>query len=371
MPIGNKPILEHIVQSLVSNGVTEMAMVVGHRRGMIQSHFGDGSEFGALISYYEQSKPLGTAHALLCAKDFPRGDFLVLPGDNVISPEGIKELLAAEETNCALLARSPMPSKYGVVEMSDLIVSSMDEKPSRADTSIISTGVYRLGREVLKSMEGPVSDGSTGLTDVLSSLLPELSMRGIITRGTWCDAVYPWDVIDMSSRFVSLDGQSVAGRVESGVVMKGAVEIGEGTRIRAGCYIEGPVIIGKGCDIGPHVALSPVSIIGDNVSISSFSHISGSVLLSGSSIDSHCHISRSLIDSNVQVGPHFCSASRNAYGRVKEDLIPLNDIGCVIGSNTEVGGGVSVSPGAVVGTHCRLRDGTTVRENITDRSEVY
>ena len=371
MPIGNKPILEHIIASLVDNGVTDICIVVGYRRGMIQAYFGDGSDFGASIQYVEQTRLLGTAHALMFCRSLSKGDFIVLPGDNVITPQVVKDLLAGGPPNTALLTRSSMPSKYGVVELKDGLVHNIIEKPRVADTCVISTGIFLLSADVMPLIEKAVEDGRMGLTEALQPLLHRIGLKGIITSGCWCDAVYPWDVVDMNSRFITLSGQSIGGRIEPGVVLKGPLAIGEGTRIRSGCHIEGPVIIGKGCDIGPNVTIFPVTSMGDNVTVSPFTFISGSLVMSGSSIGSHSHISRSVVDGNVRIGPHSCLPSASCLGRAKDELIPLTDIGSVIGSNTAIGSRVSVQSGVVVGNGCRVSDGSRIRENINDRSEVY
>ncbi len=371
MPIGNKPILEHIIKALVDNGVTDIAIVVGYRRGIIQAHFGDGSDFGASITYIEQMRLLGTAHAVTMAKDFPKGDFLLLPGDNVISSQVIKELIAGGVPNTALLTRSMTPSKYGVVELDDGMVTGITEKPAVAETCLISTGIFLFNKDVMLLLEQAVEAGMMGLSEALRPLLKTIKLKGVITSGTWCDAVYPWDAIDMNSRFITSSGQNIAGRIEPGVLIKGPVSIGEGTRIRSGCHIEGPVIIGKGCDIGPSVTIFPVTSIGDNVTISPFTFISGSLIMSGTSISSHCHVGRSLIDANVRIGPNTCLSSSSCLGRVRDELIPLKDIGSVIGSNTVIGACVSIQSGTVVGNGCHINDGARLRQNINDRSEVY
>lgn len=371
MPIGNKPILEHIINSLVANGVTEIVIVVGYRRGLIQAHFGDGSDFGASITYVEQMRLLGTAHAVTMAKDFPTDDFILLPGDNVITPHVVKELMSGGPPNTALLTRSMTPSKYGVVELADGMVDNITEKPNIAETCLISTGIFLFKKEVMPMLEKAVAEGRMGLTEALQPLLKMIKLKGIITSGAWCDAVYPWDAINMNSRVITPSGQDIAGRIEPGVLLKGSVSIGEGTRIRSGCHIEGPVIIGKGCEIGPNVTIFPVTTIGDNVTLSPFTFISGSLIMSGSSISSHCHVSRSLIDGNVRIGPSTCLSSSSCLGRVRDELIPLTDMGSVIGSNTVIGACVSIQPGTVVGNACRINDGAKLRDNINDRSEVY
>ncbi|HII99959.1 MAG TPA: NTP transferase domain-containing protein [Candidatus Methanomethylophilaceae archaeon] len=370
IPIGNKPILEHIVESLVKNGINEIIMVVGYRRGMVQAYFGDGSEYGVSISYAVQSKPLGTAHALVAAQGLIKDDFIILPGDNIISPEGIRDILEAGPGNSALLTRSLTPPKYGAVEMVDGLVKNIIEKPATWGSGIISTGIFRLQRHILTTIAQEVSRGNTSLVDALGEL-SSLSMKAIITTGYWYDVVYPWDVIEMSSHSINIDGQEINGILESNVSIRGPVRIGEGTRIRSGCNIEGPVIIGKGCDIGPNVVISPASSIGDNVTISPFCHISASVIMSGSNLGSHAYLGRSLVDSNVRIGPHFCSAGGDCQCCVQSELISLKNMGAVIGSNSTIGGGVNLKPGIIIGNGCSIHDGAKVIENVRDQSEVY
>src|SRR6266511_4796502 len=60
IPVGNRPVLEYVVQALVENGVHDLLFVVGYRRERIQAYFQDGNAFGAHITYITQTKQLGT-----------------------------------------------------------------------------------------------------------------------------------------------------------------------------------------------------------------------------------------------------------------------------------------------------------------------
>lgn len=89
IPIANRPILEYAIEALVKNGVTDITMIVGYKKERIMSHFEDGKRWNADIGYIDQKKRVaqaGTAYALSMAKSGVKGDFLVLPGDNIISP---------------------------------------------------------------------------------------------------------------------------------------------------------------------------------------------------------------------------------------------------------------------------------------------
>src|SRR5437899_10747658 len=73
IPLGNRPLLEYVVQALAENGVRDLIFVVGYRRERIQSHFQDGKAFGSHITSVTQPKQSGTARANWAARG-PRGD---------------------------------------------------------------------------------------------------------------------------------------------------------------------------------------------------------------------------------------------------------------------------------------------------------
>jgi D,D-heptose 1,7-bisphosphate phosphatase len=80
IPICGKPILEHQIDCLKRNGLTEIILVIGHLGQYIKNYFGDGSRFGCRISYYTETEPLGTAGALYKLRKLS-DDFILLNGD--------------------------------------------------------------------------------------------------------------------------------------------------------------------------------------------------------------------------------------------------------------------------------------------------
>src|SRR5687768_2501438 len=82
------PILEHIIQGLVSNGIQEIFIVTGFRADVIESYFGGGQTWGARIAYGRQTVQDGTGKAPEIAKEFVRDDpFLLTYGDILVKPE--------------------------------------------------------------------------------------------------------------------------------------------------------------------------------------------------------------------------------------------------------------------------------------------
>jgi len=83
IPIQGKPVLEHEIECLRSQGFTDIIITVSHLAEHIMNYFGDGSSFGVNISYYVEEQPLGNAGALLKLRSELTEDFLLLNADAV------------------------------------------------------------------------------------------------------------------------------------------------------------------------------------------------------------------------------------------------------------------------------------------------
>src|SRR5450432_922753 len=92
--VSGKPILEHIIAGVVAAGVREIFIVTGWRADVIESHFGDGSKFGARIAFGRQHVQDGTGKAPEIAKDFVGGSpFLLTYGDILVAPETYPQMI--------------------------------------------------------------------------------------------------------------------------------------------------------------------------------------------------------------------------------------------------------------------------------------
>jgi D,D-heptose 1,7-bisphosphate phosphatase len=80
IPVCGKPILEHQIDVLKRNDLTDIILVIGHLGNSIKDYFGDGSAFGCRITYFTETEPLGTAGALYKLEDLC-DDFILINGD--------------------------------------------------------------------------------------------------------------------------------------------------------------------------------------------------------------------------------------------------------------------------------------------------
>src|SRR5919201_3158862 len=90
VPVANKPILFYAIESVVSAGISQIGMIVGDTEDEVRAAVGDGSRWGATVTYIRQSAPLGLAPAVKEAEPYLRGTpFVMYLGDNLV-PSGIR-----------------------------------------------------------------------------------------------------------------------------------------------------------------------------------------------------------------------------------------------------------------------------------------
>lgn len=133
MPIGisEKPLLEYIVKLCVRNGIGEMIIVGGYKMHQIQNYFGDGSRFGAKITYVED-KQEGTAGSILRAAHLVDKDFVVYYGD-ILSDINLREMVDFHRRSKAIatiaISRN-VPLEVGVVKLKRNRIVDFVEKPN-------------------------------------------------------------------------------------------------------------------------------------------------------------------------------------------------------------------------------------------------
>lgn len=368
--VANMPILEYVIRALSENSIREIIIVVGYRKESISSYFGDGKKFGTEITYAVQEKLIGTANALLQAKQYIDSDFLVLAGDNIIDARTISELVKSKNPTL-LITESEIPSKYGVVLTGDGKITRIVEKPEEEISNLISTGIYLFSPDIFDEIEELSKVGKHDLTSVVQHIIETgLEVNWVKSSGTWIDAVYPWDLLTVNATALNNIELRTSGTIEGNVTIKGCVSIGEKSIIRANSYIVGPVVIGKGCEIGPNTCIFPSTSIGDNVVIGSFTEIKNSMMMDDVSIGSNSIVSHSIIGEGTSLGSHFISDGDKALIRTENGFQELRNIGAIIGEDCIIGNNVVIMPGIIIGADCKISSLKRLSENIPANSRV-
>lgn len=149
LQVGNKPILETIIEGFKQYGFTNFIISVNYKKEVIQDYFQDGAAFGVSISYIEEDKRMGTAGALSLLKEKPTSPIFVMNGD-LLTQVNFEQLLHFHEdtnavaTMCVREYEYQIP--YGVIETDGQQLVSIKEKPMQR--SFVNAGIYILSPEV-------------------------------------------------------------------------------------------------------------------------------------------------------------------------------------------------------------------------------
>ena len=125
LSIAGKPVLQYVIESLALNGIRNIIIVVGYRREQVFDYFGNGEQFGVEITYVTQERQLGTAHALMQAKETVLDEFIVLPGDNLIQADTISRFVTMSPS-AVLVKRVGNTARYGVITAEKEVLRHID-----------------------------------------------------------------------------------------------------------------------------------------------------------------------------------------------------------------------------------------------------
>jgi D,D-heptose 1,7-bisphosphate phosphatase len=156
IPICGKPILEHQLEVLKKNGLTDIIIGVGHLGQHIKDYFGDGSRFGCNISYYTETEPLGTAGMLYKLTDLS-GDFIVLNGDIIFDIDCVRMISFHKEKKAqATLAVHPNSHPYDsaliITDTNNCITGWLNKEDERTYyKNQVNAGIHILSVDFLKN----------------------------------------------------------------------------------------------------------------------------------------------------------------------------------------------------------------------------
>ena len=153
LPLGEKPLLEHLIEWNRKNGIKSIVLCVSYLRKTIEDYFEDGSNFGVNIEYAISTKPLTTAGQLKTAEEFIDDDFVCMYGDSIFD-FSLRNMIKQHQKKKSFITMSLYEYKtniqYGVIETSKTgKVTGWNEKPEiKANINIgcyvMEPGVFSL-----------------------------------------------------------------------------------------------------------------------------------------------------------------------------------------------------------------------------------
>ena len=186
LPIGEKPILEHLVNWTKKGGIKSVVLCVSYLKESIEDYFGDGEKFGVNIEYAISKKQLATAGQLKTAEEFIEDDFVCLYGDSIFN-FSLKSMIKQHSIKKSFVTMSLSEYKtnlpYGVIETSkNGKVIKWKEKPEIKAN--VNMGCYIMNPQVFNLIP---KNKSYGMDDVIKKIMKKNTVNSFITKKGFTD----------------------------------------------------------------------------------------------------------------------------------------------------------------------------------------
>jgi glucose-1-phosphate thymidylyltransferase len=291
VPVANKPVLFYGIEALVDAGVTEIGIIIAPETGEeIREAAGDGSSFGAKITYIVQDKPAGLAHAVLTAEEFIGGSpFVMYLGDNLLA-DGLRGLVSTfrEEEPDALILLTPVddPQSYGVAELDgEGGIVRLIEKPKDPPSNLALVGVYLFAPPIFDAARAlePSWRGELEITEAIQGLIEQgKAVRSEVVSGWWKDTGRLADMLEANRLVLEEIETEIGGEVDDSSRVEGRVVVAPGAEVK-NSVVRGPAVIGPGARI-EDAYIGPYSSIGEDVCVRR-SEVEHSIILAGSVVE--------------------------------------------------------------------------------------
>jgi glucose-1-phosphate thymidylyltransferase len=195
LPIGKFPMIYYPLMKLKECGIREILIVTGKEHlGNVVDFLGSGADYGVEFTYMIQDRPGGIAHALRSGKNFVGDDHcVVILGDNIFSAK-INNFVAKYQMQAkgakVLIKKVPDPRRYGVAELIEDRIVSIEEKPKVPKSNFCVTGIYMYDSTVFEIIDHlkPSGRGELEITEVNNTYIREGTLTYDVMDGWWIDA---------------------------------------------------------------------------------------------------------------------------------------------------------------------------------------
>ena len=384
----NKPLIVWSLEALAQNGINEVVVVVsaGKFGKMIQDFLhNDLAQYPSMadvkIEIAIQEQQLGTAHVVQAAKDHfqPGEQFIFLYGDDLYGPGNVAQVVKHDGLSVTGQKVSD-PEKWGIFQAdADGNLIKVWEKSTELVGDLANIGMMKLDTRVFDLFDQlKVSPrGEYELTDSLQLLAQIEKVRVFATVDYWIPIGYPWHILEAAEYFLPKIESKVEGEVEENVTIEGKLILPKSSKILAGTYISGNVMVGENVIIGPDAFLRQNVVIGDNSRIGFAVQIKNSVIGHETKVANHNNIADSVIGNNVNFSSHSATANWRhdeaaVQTPVKGQMVSTGrrKFGSVIGDNVRLGINTVIYPGRKIWPNQTTKPGDIVDKDLDKDSVV-
>lgn len=192
LPIYDRPMIYYPIETITKMGIEEILIICGNEHvGGFARLLGSGSEFGVKFTFRIQEGEGGIADALSLGEDFAnKENVVVILGDNIFEDDFSSQAKNFKNGAHIFLKEASDPERFGVVEIEDEKVVSIEEKPKKPKSNLVATGIYFFDGSVFEKIKNisPSQRGELEIVDVEKQYMEEKNLNASRVSGNWTDA---------------------------------------------------------------------------------------------------------------------------------------------------------------------------------------
>ncbi|MGB3537839.1 MAG: bifunctional UDP-N-acetylglucosamine diphosphorylase/glucosamine-1-phosphate N-acetyltransferase GlmU [Mesorhizobium sp.] len=395
--VAGLPLVAHVAKAAQASGAGELALVIGHGAEAMRKA---AEKFAADAKIFLQEKRLGTAHAVLAARDAilqGHDDILVMFGDTPlidVDALTVARLKLAEGAAVVVIGfRTDNPTGYGrLVEKGGKLIAIREEKDCSEEERKIkfcNGGLMAIaGRHALELLDAVGNANAKGeyyLTDIveiagrrgLDVVATEASFEnalGVNTRAELAEAESIWQkrrrreamlsgVTLIAPETVFFSHDTEIGRdtvVEPNVWFGPGVTVAAGAKIHAFSHIEGATV-GPNADVGPFARLRPGADLKAKAKVGNFCEVKKATIEEGAKVNHLTYIGDARIGAGANIGAGTITCNYDGYSKFFTDI----GANAFIGSNSALVAPVSIGDGAYVAS------GSVITESVPEDALAF
>ncbi|MCR6501911.1 bifunctional UDP-N-acetylglucosamine diphosphorylase/glucosamine-1-phosphate N-acetyltransferase GlmU [Shinella sp. CPCC 101442] len=396
-PVANRPMIAHVVDALAKAGISDIALVLGRDAEKVEAAAGN---VAVQSSVHIQTERLGTAHAVLAARDtIAKGydDVLVVFGDTPLITEtpliAARSGLADGAEVVVIGFHTADPTGYGrlLVENGELLAIREHKDASEAERAITycNGGLMAIdGRKALDLIDRIGNNNAKGeyyLTDIVEVVraaggraiaveAPEEELTGCNTRAELAVIERLWQqrrrhelmidgvsMIAPETVFLSFDTTIARDvTIEPNVVFGPDVTIESGALIHSFSHIEGAYVAAD-AEVGPYARLRPGANLGAGSKVGNFTEVKKAEIGAGAKVNHLSYIGDAFIGAHTNVGAGTITCN---YDGINKHVTRIG-ADAFIGSNTALVAPVTVGNGAYVAS------GSVITADVPDNAVAF
>ena len=192
LPVYDKPMIFYPLGILLNAGIKDILIISGpEHSGHFLRLLGSGKDFNAKFRYEIQDEPKGIAHALGMAEDFAeKSSVAVILGDNIFDEDFSKEINGFKSGSKIFLKEVHDPERFGVVEIRDNKIVSIEEKPENPKSNFAMVGFYLFDShvfDIVKTLK-PSKRNQLEMTEAVEGYMKKGNLQYAFVKGFWSDA---------------------------------------------------------------------------------------------------------------------------------------------------------------------------------------